>query len=121
MARSQRGVAISGGGVASSGTVVRTQVHPAGGEGEGRDGGGLRRAVVIPRPPHSLGAAPLSGLPPYTPQSEAGLTTPTPSEVSESTGVGVEDVTTSSQIGEPSDVCEFSIFLSVCVFRFRSV
>ena len=69
-----------------------------------------RRHVVIPRPPHSGGSGgttPMVGLPPtYTPRGSVGggvgedRATPTPSELSESTGVEVEDVTTSSQIGE---------------------
>ena len=100
-----------GGGVVSSGTGVRAP--PAQNPQQGGGGGGAtvstgaqRRPVpVMPRPPHSASVGPTSGLPPYTPQGVGGAeddrTTPTPSEVSESTGVGVEDVTTSSQIGEP--------------------
>ncbi|CAI8054757.1 Seipin [Geodia barretti] len=99
-----------GGGVVGSGTGVRVQTQLPGGAGGGggtsvANAGVHRRPVVIPRPPHSGGSSgtPISGLPPYTPRGVGGgagdeRATPTPSELSESTGVGVEDVTTSSQI-----------------------
>jgi hypothetical protein len=111
-----------GGGVVGSGTGVRVQTQLAVGAGGGggtsvANAGVHRRPVVIPRPPHSggSGGTPISGLPPYTPRGVGGgardeRATPTPSELSESTGVGVEDVTTSSQIGE------FSQYFSLCIY-----
>ena len=106
-----------GGGVVGSGTGVRVQTQLPGGAGGGTsvaNAGVHRRPVVIPRPPHSggSGGTPISGLPPYTPRGVGGgagdeRATPTPSELSESSGVGVEDVTTSSQIGELSCIIIF--------------
>lgn len=56
------------------------------------------RPVVIPRPPHSATASPTEVPPPYPPSDE-DRATPTPSEISVSTAAGIEDVTTSSQLG----------------------
>ena len=66
-------------------------------QGGGR--GGLPRGhIVMPRPPHSATVG-STDLPPY-PRDEGDRTTPTPSELSVSTAAGIEDLTTSSQLGE---------------------
>ena len=86
--------------------------------------GAPRRQVVVPRPPHSASSMPppISGLPLYTPRDGGGgvrderAATPTPSELSESTGVGVEDVTTSSQMGEPPNSSIIIVLVDLLLF-----
>lgn len=67
-------------------------------QGGGR--GGLPRVpAVIPRPPHSVAISSTDVPPPYPPSDE-DRATPTPSETSVSTAAGIEDLTTSSQLGK---------------------
>jgi hypothetical protein len=86
-------------GAAVVGTQQQQQ-QQGGGRGERPRG-----PIMMPRPPHSatVGA---TDLPPYPQGADNDRATPTPSDISVSTGTGVEDVTTSSQMG--SAVSEMS-------------
>ena len=76
------------------------QQQQGGGAGAGRTGQ-PRRPVVIPRPPYSAAAADLAAGVALPTRDSEDRATPTPSDFSVSTAAtGVQDLTTSSQMGK---------------------